>query len=180
MQIFCHHMISWIILKRQTTKFLETNLLDAWCQMFRKRKFDILLMLGLDIKCKLAEKRQLRGQNSILLKQYLASTISKYLSELYPPLRIWISDEAILIWRLERFWYSKKKFCALIVVLKSFTFEGLRILVCIEREIKSFLFLNWAPRNGGGLITGRVVVVESDLFGVQKLFRCRLAGASAG
>ena len=35
---------------------------------------------------------------------------------------------------------------------------------------------------GGGLICGRVVVVvvESDVFDVQKLFQCRLAGASAG
>ena len=103
MQIFCHHMISWIILKRQTTKFLETNLLDAWCQVFRKRKFDILLMLELDIKFQLAAKRQLRGRNSILLKQYLATTISKYLKWVISAtqnLTIWRSDINMTFWEI--------------------------------------------------------------------------------
>ena len=71
-------------------------------------------------------------------------------------------------------------FCALIVVLTSFTFEGLRILVRVEREIKSVLFLKLSAQEWGGSDHWSGRVVESDRFDVQKLFQCRLAGASAG
>ena len=62
-------------------------------------------------------------------------------------------------------------------------FEGLRILVRVEREIKSVLFLKLSAQEWGGSdlwSSGRRQVVESDGFDVQKLFQCRLAGASAG
>ena len=69
-------------------------------------------------------------------------------------------------------------FCALIIVLTSFTLEGLGILVRVEREIKSVIFLKLSAQEWGLICCRRRV--ESDGFDIQKMFQCRLAGASAG
>ena len=60
------------------------------------------------------------------------------------------------------------------------TCQDLSFLGCVESEMKMNRFLNWAPRNGGGRFVVPSGRVGSDRFVVQKLFQCRLAGASAG
>ena len=53
-----------------------------------------------------------------------------------------------------------------------------------RKRNKNKHFFELSAQEWGGLICGRRrrrrVVVESDRFDVQKLFQCRLAGASAG